>query len=164
MKCEYFRELILDYTSGSLGAELLRNFKVHWTSCTECAEMLRAVEGHEALLAALPRPKPSPELWSRIQRVTNDHELLRVMPFNVRFVRWAVAAAAVALMAVTAIAARPRATAPATIVKAPRTSESLNITIVDVKDRAQAGALGRLVPTYEPSDPAAAIGSVMREK
>ncbi len=162
MKCELFRELILDYVTGNLGREPLRDFKTHWTGCPECAEMLRAVEGHEALFAALPRPRPTPDLWMRIQRETSDCELLRMKPFNVRFMRWFVAAAAVALITVTTLTTRPHSrTLPVAHAPIPG---GLNITVIDVKDRADAGALGRFVPTYDAADPTAALDSVMREK
>ncbi len=163
MKCELFRQLILDYTSGNLGAEPLRDFKTHWTGCTECAEMLRAVEGHEALLVALPRPDHAPDLWLRIQRETGDLEMLRTTPFNVRFMRWVAAAAAAAIIAVTAMTARPGVSPPARL-DASSPPAGLNITIVDVKDRAEAGALGRFVPTYDSADPTAALDTVLREK
>jgi anti-sigma factor RsiW len=160
MTCDTFQDLILDYTTGKLGSETLRDFKVHWTSCAACAETLRAIEGQEALLAALPRPKASDALWGRIQAETFDRDLLRRKPFNPSIVRWFAAAAALLIVAAAAFARPSAPKAPAPVAKKP----AYEITIVDVKDRAQAGALGRLVPAPYASDPAMAIDSVIRDR
>jgi len=157
MRCELFRELILDYTTGNLGAEPLRDFKAHWTGCPACADLLRSVEGQEALLTALARPKTPEGLWSKIRSTIADRELLRRMPFNSRVVRGFVAAAALLLVVVAALASRAPAT-PGT-----KLGEGLTITVVDVKDRARAGGLGRFVPTYDGADPTVALDAAMRD-
>jgi predicted anti-sigma-YlaC factor YlaD len=153
MRCELFRELILDYTTGNLGAEPLRDFKTHWTGCPACADLLRAVEGQEALLTALARPKTPAGLWMKIQSTIADRELLRRSPFNVRAVRWFLGAAAALLVVVGTAMAGRATTAP------PAKDGGLNITVVDVKDRAKTG-LTRFVPSY--GDPVA-IDAAMRE-
>jgi anti-sigma factor RsiW len=67
MKCEEFRELILDAMEGSLPAANAAEWEQHRAACAACAEEWRALKATSALLDEWHAPEPSPYFDVRLQ-------------------------------------------------------------------------------------------------
>jgi hypothetical protein len=66
MKCQEFRDLILDAMEGSLSAEKAQ-WEQHRSACTACAEEWRTMSATSALLDEWRAPEPSPYFDVRLQ-------------------------------------------------------------------------------------------------
>ncbi len=150
MKCELFRDLLLDYVDGALDADTLVDYRQHYGSCAGCAATQKMIEGQEGMLAALPHPKAPDTLWGRIQHEIADRRMLTSLDRpRLRFGGWAAAAAA-ALVAVSCVFAVGG--------RAPRREDpGLPVHVVDISAQPGAPALGRMVPGYENPVPAAPL-------
>ena len=67
MKCEEFRELILDAMEGSLPAASAAEWEQHRSACAACAEEWRSLAATSALLDEWHAPAPSPYFDVRLQ-------------------------------------------------------------------------------------------------
>jgi hypothetical protein len=159
MRCDAFRDAMFDYRDGHLDAWSLDEFRAHFASCAACSETLRWVEGQEALLGAVPRPKAPAGLWTKVQSEIGDRRSLRSLASLPRRMRWGASIAAAALLAVSATLALLRGPAP---VKAP--PRGLDIIVIEVQDGARAGALGQLAGGPAATDPTAALDLMFRDR
>ncbi len=67
MKCEQFRDLILDAMQGSLPAAQKAEWEQHRSACGACAEEWRMMSATSALLDEWRAPEPSPYFDVRLQ-------------------------------------------------------------------------------------------------
>jgi anti-sigma factor RsiW len=105
--CAEARERLDDYVEGALEGEERERVAAHLTACTACRAEAEGLASLLAEAAALPREiRPPRDLWSGIDARLEDATVAAPIPSARRpatgLPRWALAAAALALVLVTA--------------------------------------------------------------
>ncbi|HEX7897011.1 MAG TPA: hypothetical protein VF950_04590 [Planctomycetota bacterium] len=129
MSCESFRDRVFDFLEGSLADRA--GFDAHRAACPRCADVLRGIRENEKILRAARVPSAPADLWARIATAVARPAPVRRFPLG----PWA--AAAVLLLGLVALVARPAA------------RPALEVTFVEARE---AGGLAAFVPRYEPAE------------
>lgn len=66
MKCKEAHELISEFLEGTIGEDDRRELEKHLESCDDCRELLADFQTIRKEAAALPKPEPSPAVWTNI--------------------------------------------------------------------------------------------------
>jgi hypothetical protein len=74
MSCENFKNLIMDYTIGSLGQSQMNELKVHLDACKECNEFLRFADLEWKLLDKWEGIEPRDDYITRFWERSNNRE------------------------------------------------------------------------------------------
>jgi hypothetical protein len=103
MTCETVRDALAAIRGGTLDAETADRVATHLDTCAECRADLEALEAIAPLAAGLPRAlPPERDLWDGIQRRLRP----RGVPGRITVPVWLLAAAAVILVAMSALVTR----------------------------------------------------------
>lgn len=101
MNCQEAQNHLWPYLDRELEPAVHRSLTRHLDSCDECLRRFRAEESVElALSRALARGTPTARIWEGIGRAVTQSDVLRARPAPPRRFRWALVAAAAALLAV----------------------------------------------------------------
>ena len=106
MRCEDVRRRLDDRAEGLLGDEDRRAIEAHLEGCAACREEARALDALLAAAGELPREiRPPRDLWAGIDARLDEPEapvVIRAARRPAGLPRWALVAAALALVVVTA--------------------------------------------------------------
>jgi predicted anti-sigma-YlaC factor YlaD len=103
MTCEEVRERLDDWVEGKLGERESEAVAAHVAGCAACREEARSLEALLSAAAGLPRDiRPPRDLWDGIDARLDEAAVTPVRAAHAGLPAWALVAAALALVVVTA--------------------------------------------------------------